>query len=192
MNFTRSSRQAWRLLKRLEGEGRQHQGTSIDPDRIAKNIIQRGSHVTKYQFETNLRKKYQELFKTSLKKSDLSSPVTVEEITMAIKAIKTGKAAWIDGVYPEMITHLGPRARQWLAAAMSDAEVNGKYCYLWKRTKVLAILKPNKKPDDTNNYRSISLLCCVYKLLERIILTRLTPIMSRPAFASGAEQRSRY
>ena len=36
MDFTRSSRQAWRLLKRLDGRGRQHQGTSIDPDRIAK------------------------------------------------------------------------------------------------------------------------------------------------------------
>ena len=96
---------------------------------------------------------------------------------MAIKTIKTGKAAGIDGVYPEMITHLGPRAREWLVVAMSDAVVNGKYCYLWKRAKVLAILKPNKKPDDPNNYRPISLLCCLYKLLERIILTRLTPIL---------------
>ena len=36
MNFTRLSRQAWRLLKRLDGRVRQHQGTSIDPDRIPK------------------------------------------------------------------------------------------------------------------------------------------------------------
>ena len=177
MDFTRSSRQAWRLLKRLDGGGRQHQGTSIDPDRIAKNIIQRGSHVTKYQFETNSRKKCQELFNSSPKNSDLSSPITVEEITVAIKTIKAGKAARIDGVYPEMITHLGPCARQWLAVAMSDAAVNGKYCYLWERAKVLAILKLNKKPDDPKNYRPISLLCCLYKLLERIILTRLTPIL---------------
>ena len=96
---------------------------------------------------------------------------------MAIETIKTGKAAGIDGAYPEMITHLDPRARRWLGVAMSDAVVNGKYCFLWKRAKVLAILKPNKKPDDPNNYRPISLLCCLYKLLERIILTRLTPIL---------------
>ena len=93
MDFTRSSRQAWRLLKRLDEGGRQHQGTPMDPDRIAQNIIQRGSHVTKYQFETYIRKKYQDLLNSSPKNSDLSSPFTVEEITMAIKTIKTGKAA---------------------------------------------------------------------------------------------------
>ena len=47
MNFTRSSRQACRLLDRLDWGGNQDQGTYIDPDRIAKNIIQRGSHVKK-------------------------------------------------------------------------------------------------------------------------------------------------
>ena len=96
---------------------------------------------------------------------------------MAIKTIKTGKAEGIDAVYPEMITHLGPCVRLWLANTMSEAIVSGKVCYLWKRAKVLAILKPNKKPNDPNNNRLIFLLFCLYKLLERIVLTRITPTL---------------
>ena len=36
-----------------------------------------------------------------------------------------------------------------------------------------AILKPKKPADDHKSYRPISLLCITYKLMERIILTRI-------------------
>ena len=36
--------------------------------------------------------------------------------------------------------------------------------------------KPGKRLDDPTSYRPISLLCCCYKLLERLLLTRLAPI----------------
>ena len=46
----------WRLLKRLDGGGKQNQGTSMDPDRIAKSIVQRDAHVINHRFETDIRK----------------------------------------------------------------------------------------------------------------------------------------
>ena len=39
----------------------------------------------------------------------------------------------------------------------------------WKRAKIKMILKPGKQGDDSSNYRPISLLSCVGKLLERLI-----------------------
>ena len=41
---------------------------------------------------------------------------------------------------------------------------------------MIAILEPGKHLDDPTSYRPISLLCCCYKLLERLLLTRLAPI----------------
>ena len=42
---------------------------------------------------------------------------------------------------------------------------------------MIAIRKPGKPNDEPTSYRSISLLCSCYKLLERLLLTRLAPIV---------------
>ena len=41
---------------------------------------------------------------------------------------------------------------------------------------MIAIRKPGKPLDNPTSYRPISLLCCCYNLLERLLLTRLAPI----------------
>ena len=42
---------------------------------------------------------------------------------------------------------------------------------------MIAIRKPGKPNDEPTSYRPISLLCSCYKLLERLLLTRLAPIV---------------
>lgn len=42
---------------------------------------------------------------------------------------------------------------------------------------MIALLKPGKDPLDAESYRPISLLCHTYKLLERLLLNRLVPII---------------
>ena len=44
-------------------------------------------------------------------------------------------------------------------------------------TKLKPIPKFNKPTDDPKNYRPISLLCVPFKLLERLLLARLEPII---------------
>ena len=80
-------------------------------------------------------------------------------------------------LFPHMITHLGPKAIQWLASTMTHIIDTADYPQHWRQAKVIAILKPGKPADDPASYRPISLLCCLYKLLERVTLTRLTPIL---------------
>ena len=43
----------------------------------------------------------------------------------------------------------------------------------WRKAKVVALLKPGNDPESPKSYRPIALLCSLYKLLERMILTRL-------------------
>ena len=73
---------------------------------------------------------------------------------------------------------------------MTDILDKGRYPQTWKHAKVIAILKPGKPATDPSSYRPISLLCCLYKLLERIILTRLTPTLNRtiPVEQAGFQQ----
>ena len=48
---------------------------------------------------------------------------------------------------------------------------------LWRKAKVIAILKPGKPADDPASYSPISLLCIGLKLFERIILNRIEDIV---------------
>ena len=43
----------------------------------------------------------------------------------------------------------------------------------WRKAKEVALLKPGKDPESPKSYRSIALFCSLYKLLERMVLTRL-------------------
>ncbi|GFR71458.1 RNA-directed DNA polymerase from mobile element jockey-like [Elysia marginata] len=74
-----------------------------------------------------------------------------------------------------MITHLGQHAIDKLAAAMTNILDKGAYPQVWKHARVVAIFKPEKPANEAHSYRPISLLCCLYKLLKKIILIRLTP-----------------
>ena len=62
---------------------------------------------------------------------------------------------------------------------------------LWLRASIVAILKPEKNVNSPTSHRPISLLCIPYKLLERVILTRITPIIEsilppeQPGFRRG-------
>ena len=42
---------------------------------------------------------------------------------------------------------------------------------------MIAIPKPGKDPSSPKSYRPISLLCIPYKLYERLILMRISPLV---------------
>ena len=62
---------------------------------------------------------------------------------------------------------------------------------IWRQSKIIAILKPEKDSSIPKNYRPISLLCHTYKLYERMILNRIAPaieqhlIKEQTGFRSG-------
>ena len=48
---------------------------------------------------------------------------------------------------------------------------------IWRQALVIAIPKPKKPLNDPQSYRPISLLCTPFKLLERLILQRIDPLV---------------
>ncbi|UYV65983.1 hypothetical protein LAZ67_3006060, partial [Cordylochernes scorpioides] len=71
----------------------------------------------------------------------------------------------------------GKRAKSWLARFFTIIMETGNIPKEWRQSKILAVLKPGKEPTCSANFRPIALLCTTHKLLERIILARLTPIL---------------
>ena len=48
---------------------------------------------------------------------------------------------------------------------------------MWKLVKVVAVLKPNKPPDNAKSYRPISHLCTACTIYERLIYNRIIPVV---------------
>ena len=97
----------------------------------------------------------------------------VEELMRGIKILKNNTAAGLDDMLCEQIIHLGPKAMVWLKDMIKNILVSNKFPKLWCKSKVITILKPVKDSTLTKSHRPISLLCHMYKLLERMILNRL-------------------
>ena len=94
-------------------------------------------------------------------------------MSTAIDTIKLGKAAGLDGLYPEFVKHLGKRARIWILKFLNQIFKVARLPPLMMKTIIIAILKPGKAADDPTKYRPIALLSIMYKLLERIIYNRI-------------------
>jgi hypothetical protein len=87
-----------------------------------------------------------------------------------IECVKPGKAAGLDGVYPEFIQNSGRKINEWLVLLFNDNLTTIKLPKLFKQAKIIAILQPGKDGTDASHYRPIYLLSAVYKLLELLIL----------------------
>lgn len=96
-------------------------------------------------------------------------------MSAAIAAIKIGKAPGLDCIHPEFIKNSGPKTIEWLRRFFNDILRTKNVPAAFKKAKIVAILKPGKKSNAAENFRSISLLSFLYKLLERLIYKRISP-----------------
>ena len=102
---------------------------------------------------------------------------TVDGMQQALRSLKSGKAPGPDSIHPEFLMHLGTECQNSLRMFMTNCMQRTKIPKSWRRTKIIAILKPGKSPEEAGSYRPISLLSVCFKLLERLIYNRLLPVV---------------
>ena len=66
----------------------------------------------------------------------------LEEIVLAIKSLKAGKAPGVDNLQPEFFLHLHESCTEWLQNFFNVCLKRTKVPKIWKLTKVAAVLKP--------------------------------------------------
>lgn len=106
----------------------------------------------------------------------LTEPFTPEELNINIKALKNGKAIGLDNMFTEEIKHFGPLTLNLVLELMNNCMMTRNIPKIWRKTKIIALLKPGKDPAYAKNFRPISLLCHPYRLFERLILNRLASV----------------
>lgn len=145
LNFTHSSRKAWNLVKRLGAETpKTGQHGVVTPNDVATRMMR----VAKAKMDKEHKIQLKKLLRTKKKElipcSNYSSSFTINEIKVALGKMKINKAAGFDGIYPEFLKYSGPSIQAWLAAFCSDILNTASLLKLFKKTKIIAILKPGK------------------------------------------------
>ena len=178
-DFSHSSRIAWQSFNHLTGRAKKTQPCPVSANAIASKLIANGRH-------TNVDKQVSRDVNAEIARlrasatpvlGSLSEPFSAEETTAAVKLIKSGKAQGPDKIAPEFITHCGSHMLTWLRVFFSQCMSTLRLPKIWRRSEIIAILKPKKPADDAKSYRPISLLCVPLKLLERLLLARLEPVI---------------
>jgi len=98
----------------------------------------------------------------------------VFEFELAIKKLKSHKSPGIDQIPTEMIKAGGRTIRPEIRKIIISIWNKNKLPEKWKESIIVPIYKKGDK-TDCSNYRGISLLPPTYKILSKILLSRLIP-----------------
>jgi Reverse transcriptase (RNA-dependent DNA polymerase)/Endonuclease-reverse transcriptase len=194
LDFTRSSRKSWSLIRRL-GEAEQppkQTHAAVSANSVASHLAKIGKASGNKRFEHKVRHEWRSYCRSSNSAAS-PSPFLASEVQSAIQQLKTGTAAGYDNIHPEFLTHMGPKAVHWMSVFFSKVVIDGKLPKIGRKAKVIAIGKPGKDLNMPSNYRPISLLSVCYKLLERLTLQRISPLVEQilsPDQAGFRKERS--
>ena len=111
-------------------------------------------------------------------------PVTVEYVRNEIRKMPVGKATGLDGISVKMLKLSCNVVSPLITWIMNLSISTNKFPSVWKRAKVCPIFKSGSK-GDVNNYRPISILPAVSKLLERHVHDKLYEFLMSKALISA-------
>lgn len=142
------------------------QPSNVTPDQIAYQLLINGKTDTK----PRACKIHRNLEGEAL---TINAPFTIKDLNEAIHSLKNGKAAGVDDMCVEQIKHFGDKTKRWILQLVNRCYSTKQIPKSWRKSKVIALLKPGKDPSLASSYRPISLLCHLYKLYERLILNKI-------------------
>uniref|UniRef100_A0A8C5PD18 Reverse transcriptase domain-containing protein n=1 Tax=Leptobrachium leishanense TaxID=445787 RepID=A0A8C5PD18_9ANUR len=103
----------------------------------------------------------------------LGSPITIEEITLALKTSKNGKTPGPDGFPGEYFKEFAPVLNSHLVAALHAIREGAELPDSALMAHISVLPKPGRDPLLCDSYRPISLINADVKLLAKVLATRL-------------------
>ena len=97
---------------------------------------------------------------------------TEQDVQDLLKCIDVSKATGPDGISPKLLHEAGASIVPSLTRLINMSLSSGKVPDDWKIANVIPLFKKGDQ-HDRNNYRPVSLLSCVNKILERIVFKYL-------------------
>ena len=96
--------------------------------------------------------------------------VSCQEVFNLIQKILSNKASGLDNISARLLKEASSIVTRSLTFIITLSITTGIFPNAWKRVRVSPIFKEDLKTDP-NNYRPISVLLVISKLIERVVLT---------------------
>ena len=92
--------------------------------------------------------------------------ITTPQLNTIIKQLKNSNATGMDGISTKVIKDAYPTIHHIILHVINLSLATGIFPRTYKHTKIIPVLKPNKNPLEASNYRPISNLKILAKILE--------------------------
>ena len=102
------------------------------------------------------------------------SSFSLAELSTAICKLSSSTAAGPDQIAYPLLKHLPEPAQLLLLSFFNMSWFSHTFPSCWKPTSIIPIHKPGKSTSSPSSFRPTSLTSCIFKLFERLILSRLT------------------
>ena len=124
IDLTHNSRKAWKTIKNISNDPTTL-SCLVNANEVAHRLLVNG--------RVNMPTKPKPPIITTVEQSEQSLvyPFTEEEYRKGIATLKNNKAAGIDYVLVDQLTHLGPRAHRWLHSMLNTCFTKNKIPKVW-------------------------------------------------------------
>lgn len=124
------------------------------------------------------KKTFEHYIKKRTRNSFFFTPVTIEEITKIIKSLDSKKASGPYSIPSKILDTITTEISSILSDIFNLSFEIGKFIDPLKYVKVVPIFKNKGSPFEVSNFRPISLLSNVDKILEKLVHARLTSFLT--------------
>lgn len=188
-NLSVENNSVWKLAKALKTEPYNYKTLKTKSGFATSNKDKSEAFADAMEDQFSLNKQYDkttdkqvksdiEDYMKSSNKSSFIEPTNLEEISEIIKKLKNHKAPGSDNVKNKMIKNLPENYQISLVNIYNSCLRMNFFPNKWKLATIVLFPKPGKDLTIPENYRPISLLSTLGKILEKIILNRMSPSLS--------------
>ena len=104
-------------------------------------------------------------------------PTTVLPFKKALNQLRPAKSPGYDLITGKVLQELPETGIRAITQLFNSIPRTGHYPNQWKVSQIIPIPKPGKPPEEVQSYRPISLLPILSKVFERLLITRIRPIL---------------
>jgi len=173
-----NSNKTWKIVKTLVPHKKHLTNDCIRPIQRTDHFNDFFSKIGKLTYEQTIASKLQQNIDRARLTTNFfrPQPVNIETIILVIKHLRETNAVGADGIALRFIRDSLPATVHYLTVIINTSLVTGVFPSLWKHGIVTPIFKSGDI-DDVNNYRPITILPILSKILEKIVANQLTSFL---------------